>query len=160
MLERIWMFGWHLVALAIFLGLMWFVARAHSHMWRQAAARYSRRNRLQSRARKLDSIVIAKRGASGGLPFGTADFRVYPIMIGIHDTGLSMSVIPPLNLVMCPPLFLSFDEMKLEETTWALWPSPYAIRMRQSPDFDIIVGRDTVRWVREYTDRAPFGLSA
>ena len=31
---RLWMFGWHLIALAIFAGLMWWFAKAHSHMWR------------------------------------------------------------------------------------------------------------------------------
>lgn len=157
LLGRIWMFGWYLVALAIFAGLMWFVVKAHSRMWRLAAARYSGRSGSPVQARKLESIVITRRGASGGLYTGNAAYRVYPAMIAIHDFGLALSQVPPFN-VMCPALFLPFDEMEVKSTDWALWRDPFAIRMRQSPDIDIILDREAVRWIREHIDRAPFGL--
>lgn len=155
---RLWMLGWYLAALAIFVGLMWWFAKAHSHMWRLVAAQHAGRKQSPSNARKLESIVITRRGAMGGLYAGNAAYRVYPgVSMQIHDTGLALSLLPPLN-VMCSPLFLPFEEMELMQTYWALWPEPFAIRMRQLPDVDIILGRDTVRWIREHVDTSPFSL--
>ena len=150
------MFGWHLIALAIFAGLMWFVAKAHSRMWRAASARYAAKPRSARIASKLETAVIAARGSLRPNPLG-APFRSYPIMLRIHDDGLALAVVPPFNL-LCPALFLPFDEMDVQRTDWALWSEPFAIRMRKLPETDIIIARDTVRWIREHVDRPPFGL--
>ena len=79
-------------------------------------------------------------------------------MIAIHEEGLAISLvpIPPLN-IMTPPLFLPFDDMRVEQTEWALWPEPFALRMASAPDLDVIVDRGVVRWIREHIARPPFG---
>ena len=153
---RVWMFGWYLAALAIFVGLMWWVVKAHSHMWRLVAARYRGTPASARIARKLETAMIATRGLRAPNPFGK-HYRRYTVLLDIHDEGLALIVVPPFN-IMCPPLFLPFDEMELKPTDWALWPDPFAIRMRRLPETDIIIGRDTVRWIREHADRAPFGF--
>ena len=59
-----------------------------------------------------------------------------------------------------PPIELPFDEMELRRTDWALWPEPYTLQMRRLGGLDIIVGRDTVQWLKRHTDVLPFGSGA
>lgn len=156
---------WNLASVAlgaaVFFVLIWWLARVHSHMWRLASARYAGRATSARIATKaIDTIVITARGSSGPLYTGNMAYRVYPgVKITIHEDGLALSLIPPLN-IMCPPMYLPFDEMHLEQTYWALWPEPFAIRMQALSDVDIILGRDTVQWLRSGTDRSPFSWEA
>lgn len=148
--------AWHAVSvaigLAVFAALMWWIARSHSHMWRRVAARYGGKRRDPLARKVPETIVIA-----GRIP-GVGDYRQYAgASVGIHRNGLSLSLVPPLNL-MCSPLFLPFDRMELASTYWAMWPEPMAIRMAGLPDIDIIVGNDTVRWLREHSGAAPFRM--
>ena len=154
------MLGWTIAALAIAAFVLWYALQLHAHMWRQVAARYRGKPSSTATARKLEVAVIAQRDIRLPNPQLNPRFRNYPgLLMAIHDEGLEFSLIAPFSL-MCPPLFFPFDEMELKQTYWALWPEPFAIRMRRLPDVDIIVGRDTVRWIREHIDRAPFGLGA
>lgn len=155
--SAIWQAGASLFGLAVFVAIMWWVVKAHSRMWRLVADRYSGLAGGPAIARKLETIVITRRGDLGSMVSGNANFRQYAgTVMTVTRQGLQLSLVPPLN-VMCPPLLLPFDQMSLERTSWALWPEPYAIRMTSLPDIDIIIGRDTVRWLRAQTDRAPFG---
>lgn len=152
------MIGWQVAAWALAAFILWFALQLHAHMWRRVAERYRGTAPSTGIARKLEVMVIAERGLGMPSPFQSKSFRKYPgLVLAIHDEGLELSLIPPIN-ILCPPLFLPFDEMELEQTDWALWPEPFAIRMRQLPDVDIIIGRETVRWLREYADPSVFGL--
>ena len=85
-------------------------------------------------------------------------YRQYAgLRLALHPHGISACLIPipPLNLG-CRPLFLPFDEMTVAPTDWMLWPDPIALQMRRAADLDIILGRDTLRWIREHVDRPPF----
>jgi len=130
-------------------------------MWRLAAAKYAARARpARIATRPIDTIVITSRGSNGPFFTGNSAYRVYAgVKIGIDQDGLALSLIPPFN-IMCPPIYLPFDEMSLEHTFWALWPEPFALRMQGLPDIDIILARDTVQWLRSGTDRSPFGWEA
>lgn len=140
--------------------ILWFVLRSHSHMWRQVAARYRGKPPSTAIARKIEVTVIAARDMRTPNPFRNPAYRNYPgLILAVHEKGLALSLVPPFN-IMCPPLFLPFDDMELVETDWALWRDPFALRMRDLADVDVIIGRETVRWVREHVDQAPFGLSA
>lgn len=148
-----------LIGLAIFIGLMWWAATANSQMWRLVATRYGRRGRRPIIARKIpETLIIAARNSAGGIAYGNLAYRLYGASaVAVRADGLELTQIPPFN-VMCPPLFLPFDGMTVTETSWALWPQPIAVRMRQLPDLDIILRHETVRWIREHIDRTPFGL--
>jgi hypothetical protein len=142
------------IGLAVFLGLMWFVANAHAHWWRRVAEHY-RRGRMPSvLARKVpETIIVTGLGNSGG-NFG---YRVYGTSgIAIGEGGLILTQIPPFNF-KCPPLFLPFAEMDLRETDWGL-SLAYALRMGGLPDIDVIVFPRVVSWIREHVTSAPFGL--
>jgi hypothetical protein len=128
-------------------------------MWRSVSADYPRRSGSRVITKKsLDTIVITRRGASGPIVMGNVEYRQYPgVLLAVHDKCLSISLWPPFN-VLCPTIELPFDEMELRQTYWALWPEPFALRMRRRKDVDIILGSDTVQWLRSHTDSSPFGL--
>ncbi len=155
---KLWMLGWQIAAFALVVFILWYALRLNSHMWRQVAARYHGKPASTAIASKLETIVIAARDMRMPNPLRNPMYRQYPgVILAVYDEGLALKLVPPFN-IHCPPLFLPFGEMEVEQTYWALWPEPFAIRMRQLPDVDIIVGRDTVRWLRGHIDRAPFGL--
>lgn len=155
----IWQAAANLLGVLVFAAVMWWLAKAHSRMWRAVSAVYPKRSNSSALATKpLDTVVITRRGASGPIRTGNVDYRHYPgAIIRVHDSSLSVSLLPPLNIT-CAPIELPFDEMDLRSTYWALWPEPFAIRMRHLPDLDLVLARDTVQWIRAHTDRAPFGL--
>jgi hypothetical protein len=145
--------------IAVFVVIIWMIAKSHAYMWGRVSARYGRpKIRPSSRAKRLETIVVAQRGALR--PFdGNAQSRQYGgTIISVADGGLQLSQIPipPLN-ILTRSLFLPFTEMALERTSWALWPEPYALRMTDLPDIDIILSRDAVQWIRLETDAPPFG---
>ena len=151
-----------MLGISVLVILIWMFARSHAYMWGRVSARYGRRNiRSSFDAKRLETIVVAQRGALR--PFDRKiQFRQYAgTIISVADGGLQLSLTPisPLSIVT-RSLFLPFGEMALEQTSWALWPEPYALRMINLPDVDIILGRDAVQWIRSETDAPPFGWKA
>jgi hypothetical protein len=148
-----------MLGIAVFVFLIWMIAKSHAYMWTRVSVRYGGfKIRPSSRAKRWETIVLAQRGALK-LFDGNAQFRQYAgTIISVADGGLQLSLIPipPLNIVT-RSLFLPFGEMALERTSWALWPEPYALRMTNLPDIDIILSRDAVQWIRLETDAPPFG---
>jgi len=145
-----------LVGAAVFLGLMWWAAKTRASQWQAVSNAYAARPPASPIARKTpETIIVAQRGATG--PLSPGGFRNYAgVSIAVHDDGLALSLVPPFN-ILCPPIFLPYDGMAVVPTSWGLWPEPVAIRMRHAPDVDIIVARDTVRWLREHSRNGPFG---
>ena len=147
-----------LLGAAVFIVLMGWVIRANAFMWRAVAARYggdSRSPVLSTKA--IETIVVTKRGSSGGHFLRNSQYRQYAgVRMVLRGDGLALSILPPLN-IGTPPLFLPFDDMQLAETSWALWPQPSAIRMRGTPELDIIVDRSVARWIRDHADRSGRG---
>ena len=157
----IWQAASTLLGGLVFAAVMWWLAKAHSSLWRTVSADYPKRSKSSAIARKpLDTIVITRRGTSGPVLTGNVDYRQYAgALIRVHDSSLSVSLLPPFN-ISCAPIELPFDEMELRPTVWALWPEPFAVRMRRLPELDLVLARDTVQWIRARTDKAPFGLGA
>ena len=145
------------IGAAVFVVLIWWLVKAHSRMWRFVSASYAgRAGSAPIATRPMDTIIIAARGSAGPLYTGNTAYRAYAgVKIAVYEDGLALSLIPPFN-VMCPPIYLPFDEMDLERTDWALWPEPYAIRMNCLHEIDIILARDTVQWLLTRTQRPPF----
>lgn len=141
-----------LLGAAVFVALMIGIARSHSLLWRKVSACYGRPI-ATSIATRFGTVVLAPMSGIYRHHSGT--------FIGVSPEGLSFSVIPipPLN-TFCPPFFLPFEDMRLEPTSWGLWPGPFAIRTSRLPGLDIILGRDTVEWLRQQRSLGPFGLAA
>ena len=139
-----------LLGALVFAALMWWAIGAHSAMWRQVAARYRGASTAPRLAAKIPETIII---AGGGM-----SYRVYAATaITIHADGLTFRQIAPFG-IRCDPLFLPFGDMALKPTSWALWPEPFALRLRDAPGLDIILDRSTVQWIREHVDGPPFGL--
>ena len=152
----LWSAAAALIGMAVFLGLMLWVARSHAFMWRKLAAPYAAPRREGAIATKLEIWVIAERGSGNPLTH-----RQYAgLRLALHPDGISawLIPIPPLNFG-CKPLFLPFAEMEVADTDWMLWTDPVALRMRRAPALDIVIGRDTLGWIREHIDAPPFGLT-
>ena len=154
--KELWSIAASVLGLAVFIAMMWAVARAHAVMWRRVSARYSRGRRFPASPAKLETIVIAQHGALQ--PFNPQARQYAGTLLSVSDNGLCLKLIPipPLN-VLAPPLYLPFDEMTVARTTWALWPEPFAVRMSGLPEIDIILARESVAWIRGRTARRPFG---
>ena len=159
--SAIWQAASTLLGVLVFALLAWWMAKAHSHMWRSVSRDYPKRSRSPAIAKKsMDTIVITRRGTSGPVLTGNVEYRQYAgALITMHDRSLSVSLLPPFN-VLCPTIELPFDEMELRPTDWALWPDPFVLRMRRLRDVEIVLEGDTVQWVRSHTDMSPFGLGA
>ena len=157
----IWQAASTLLGGLVFAAVMWWLAKAHSRLWRTVSADYPKRSNSSTIARRpLDTIVITRRGTSGPVLTGNVDYRQYAgALIRVHDSSLSVSLLLPFN-IFCAPIELPFDEMELRPTVWALWPEPFAVRMRRLPELDLVLARDTVQWIRARTDKAPFALGA
>ncbi|MEA1071641.1 hypothetical protein [Sphingomonas sp. LY160] len=154
--DRIWSAAAGVIGIAVFLAVMWAVARTYSVMWQRVSRPYRRVRKTGTGTTKLETIVVAQRGTLR--PFNAQARQYAGTLLSVSNSGLSLSLIPipPLNL-FAPPIFLPFDEMTLVGTSWALWPEPFAIRMKRLPNVDIILARDTVSWIRAQTQQPPFG---
>ncbi|WP_310468897.1 hypothetical protein [Sphingomonas sp.] len=141
-----------LLGMAVFLGLMAWIIQANAAMWRKVAAQYHGDNRSPILTTKsIETVVVTERKDGSRLAINA--FRNYAgVRMVLRRDGLALSILPPLN-ISTPPLFLPFDEMELKETSWALWPQPYAIRMRRAPGLDLIVDRGVARWIRDHAER-------
>ena len=154
--SELWIAAAALVGAALFVGLMLWLARSHSAMWRRLAAIHAAPRRRGAIATKLEVWVIAERRS--GSPRA---YRQYAgLKLALHPDGISawLIPIPPLNLG-CRPLFLPFAGMEVANTDWMLWTDPVALRMRRAPALDVIIGRNTLRWIREHVDAPTFGLA-
>jgi hypothetical protein len=154
--SSLWAAASLLVGAAVFLTLMRMIARNYSRMWRRLAASYAGPRRKGAMATRLETVVIAGRGAAQA--FGHRQYS--GVNLALFPDGISAWAIPipPLN-VGCPPLFLPFAEMAVADTDWMLWTDPAALRMRRTPEIDVIISCDTLRWVREHIDVSPFSLA-
>ena len=144
-----------LLGAAVLIALIAWIIHANAFMWRAVAARYQGDDGSPVLATKaIETVVVTKRGRPSGLEAGNLAFRNYAgVRMVLRRDGLALSIIPPFN-IGTPPLFLPFDEMQLAETSWALWPQPCAIRMRGTPELDIIVDRSVARWIRDHANRS------
>jgi hypothetical protein len=99
--------------------------------------------------------MIVKRSGPTFWQRAATPWRLHAgVMISVVDSGLLLSQVFLFRL-LCPPIYLPFAEMTISPTSWALWSEPVAIRMRQLPDTDIILGQDAAQWLREKFDQSP-----
>ena len=147
-----------LLGTAVFVALMWWIVHANAFMWRAVAAHYRGDGGTSALATKaIETIVITRRESARGPSLRNPEYRAYSgVRMILRRDGLALSILPPLN-VRTPPLFLPFAEMELKDTYWALWPQPCAIRMRRTPDLDIVVDSGVARWIREHVEPAGVG---
>jgi hypothetical protein len=148
-----------LIGFGVLFGLLYVSLNLQAKMWRALAAHYGQAMHTPVLARKIpETIVIAKRGANGWQQGWRQGFMRYPwTIVSVLEDGLLISAIPPVNL-FCKDIYLPFDVMKIERHSWMLWQDPYAISMDKASDLIVIIGQDTLHWLRQNTGRIPFPL--
>jgi hypothetical protein len=145
-----------LIGFGVLFALLYFSVNLHAKMWRALAAHYGQSKQTLVLARKIpETIVISKSGYKGLGVGWRQGYGLYSwTIISVLEDGLLISAIPPVNFV-CKDIYLPFDGMTIERHPWRLWQEPYAISMDKASDLMIIIGQDTLQWLRQNTGRAP-----
>ena len=128
-----------LLGAAVLSGILAFLLRANSRMWRIVASAYAANSPHPVLARKsFEQVLIAGSGLA---------FRNYvPLTVGVHEKGISLRLLPPFSL-QCPPLFLPFSDMTCRRTDWFLSHDVFAIKLAEV-DVDIIVSHRLWTWMQ------------
>jgi hypothetical protein len=143
---------------AIVFVLLYVATRAHTTLWRVMADAYPYTKRGLFLARKIpETFVITKTGQKWGMPWFNPAYATYSwAYVSVLEDGLLISALPPASLI-CKPIFLPFHEMKTGAYPWMVWDSPVGLFMAKTPEWVIVLGRETAAWVGETTDAAAFG---
>ena len=146
-----------LIGFGVLFGLLYLSVNLHAKMWRALAAHCGQSKQTLVLARKIpETIVISKSGYKGLGVGWRQGYGLYSwTIISVLEDGLLISAIPPVNFV-CKDIYLPFDGMTIERHPWMAWQEPYAISMDKATDLMIIIGQDTLQWLRQITGRGLF----
>jgi hypothetical protein len=127
------LFGYSVFAF-LFFGALWrFAGR-----WRYLAERYAADPGRPRERRGLQSAVL----------LGLGGYNVLKgiLKVGVHDTGISLRILPPFNLFH-KPLFVPFQEIEGWKTTWYLDSRSTELAFRRAPDVKMVVPADLAEWI-------------
>ena len=146
-----------LIGFGVLFGLLFLSVHLQAKMWRALVACYGQAKQTPVLARKIPETIVISKSDDNILRFGWCqNYENYNwTIISILEDGLLISSITPVNTI-CKDIYLPFDEMEIEPHPWMLWEEPYAISMDKAPDLKVIIGQDTLKWLRQNTGRAPF----
>jgi hypothetical protein len=146
-----------LIGFGVLFGLLSWALNVQVKMWRELVARYGQTKQTPVLARKIpETIVIYNSAVKGWQLGGRPKYTTYfGTIISVMEDGLFISAIPPVNLVL-KGIYLPFDEMKIEHHPWMLWKDPCAISMHKASNLKVIIGQDTLQWLRQNTGQAPY----
>lgn len=146
-----------LIGFGVMFGLLFWVVNLQAEMWRALVARYGQAKQTPVIARKIPETIVISKSDYKGVRLGwRQDYASYSwTIISVLEDGLLISAIPPVNLV-CKDIYLPFDAMDIGPHPWRLWKESYAISMNKASDLIVIIGQDTLQWLRQNTGRAPF----
>ncbi len=111
----------------------------------RAGGAISQRSMLENAASRsrssLQSAVLLGLGGFNSLK-GMVTF-------GLHETGLSMRVLPPFS-VFHSPLFIPYDDIRGWKTTWYLDAKSAELEFHRAPEIKMIVPAEQAEWFRKY----------
>jgi hypothetical protein len=140
-------------------GLLFWVNSVQAKMWRALAALYGQSTQTPVLARKFpETIVIYNSAVRGWQLGGRPKYTTYfGTTISTLEDGLLISAVPLINFIYpSKKIYLPFSEMRTARHSWMLWKEPYAISMDKASHLKVIIGQDTLQWLRQNTRRAPF----
>lgn len=146
--------GFGMVALLLF-----FAQRTISQHWRKVAEHYAGQPVSRRLARRFpETVIVTGRVAHRDRRWRLTGWHAYAaVRMDLHDDYLALSMILPFS-VLCPPLLLPVAEMELDETWWLTLSEPVAIRMRRTPDIDMIVRGSAAQWLRDALSKRAEGI--
>jgi hypothetical protein len=139
-----------LFTIALFSGGLYYVLRFQNYRWRLIAQYYGDDAPRSPTAAKRFATVVA----FGGLPLFT---RYVGVTIAVCGDGLSLRMIPPFSIA-APPLFLPFEEMTIQRTSWYLNSGSFLIRMTRGDCFELIIDDDVMSWLQANSDKCELWL--
>ena len=145
-----------LIGFGLLFGLLWLSVNLQAKNWRALGVHYGQCNHMPSLARKIPETIVIFKGEGNSLRFGWRQNYTYYYwsIISVLEDGLLISAIFPVS-IFCKAIYLPFEEMHIAPCSWMMWEEPYAISMDKASDLTVIIGKDTLYWLRQNTGRAP-----
>ncbi|MDY7097554.1 MAG: hypothetical protein SXU28_05395 [Pseudomonadota bacterium] len=141
------------VSLVFFLGVAAYIMFESNSRWREFEGLYLARPSQKPASCKLTGAVrISQPGYRWGhLSGDLKSHRHPPVMVGIREDGLWLSIVPPFKYG-CRDLFLPFDKMQISPTDWDLVSGTYGIRMQGVAGIEMLMFGNILKWAAK---RAP-----
>lgn len=142
-----------MVSLGVFGGIAFTIMHASTSRWREYELLYAAIEPREPRAKKLAGMLrISQPGFRWGhLSGDMKSHRHPPVVVGVHDDGLSLSIVPPFRHG-CRDLFLPFDQMTIEPAAWDLSPNEYGIQMEGVDGIEIVMFSNVMEWAAEKSE--------
>lgn len=132
----LFIFGSSVFAL-IYGGMLWTTARR----WRHLAQFYASTTPDHIEKRHMQSVVLLGLGGYNSLK-GI-------VTIGVHETGVSLRVLPPFALFHVP-LFIPYSDINGWQTTWYLDASSTELELRRSAGVKLVVSTELAEWIQSF----------
>lgn len=141
------------LSLAFFGGVAFYIMHASTGRWREYELLYAAIEPRVPIAKKMAGMVrISQPGFRWGhLSGDLKSHRHPPVMVGIHEDGLSLSIVPPFKYG-CRDLFLPFDKMTIEPANWDMLHKEYGIQMEGVDGIEILMFSTIMEWAGEQSE--------
>ncbi len=95
-----------------------------------------------------------KRGLQSAVLLGLGGYNILKgiLKVGVHDTGISLRILPPFNLFH-KPLFIPYQEIEGWKTTWYLDARSTELAFRRAPEVKMVVPADLAQWIAGFSGR-------
>jgi len=151
--EQIYLAIVGLLSLAFFAALASRILHSSNSRWHEYEQRYAATETRVPIARKLAGAVrITQPGFRWGHLSGDLKSRRHPpVVVGVHQDGLSLSITPPFKHG-CRDLFLPFGRMTIQPAAWDLSSDAYGVRMDGVDGIEIQMFSTVLHWAAERSD--------
>lgn len=142
-----------MVSLGVFGGIAFYIMHASTSRWREYELHFAAIEPREPMAKKLAGMLrISQPGFRWGHLSGDMKSHRYPpVVVGVHDDGLSLSIVPPFKHG-CRDLFLPFDQMTIEPAAWDLSSNEYGIQMEGVDGIEIVMFSSVMQWAAEKSE--------
>jgi hypothetical protein len=152
-IEQIYMSLVGMLSLAFFGGLAFYIINASNSRWREFEVFYAQIEPREPLAKKLAGMLrISQPGYRWGhLSGDLKSHRHPPVVVGVHEDGLTLSIAPPFKYG-CRDLFLPFAKMTVEPAEWDFSSDAYGIRMEDVGGIEILMFSNIMEWAAQRSD--------
>jgi hypothetical protein len=146
-LEQIYLTIVAILSLGGFLALAGYIIYASNSRWREYETLYAASGATKPLARNMTGMVrLSQPGYRWGhLSGDLKSHRHPPVFVGVHETGLSLSIMPPFKYG-CRDLFLPFDKMTIEPAQWDFVKDAYGVQMNGVDGIEILMFSNILQW--------------
>lgn len=96
-------------------------------------------------------ILLEKRSLQSAVLLGLGGFNSLKgiLIIGLHETGVSLRILAPFS-VFHSPLFIPYEDIRGWKTTWYLDAKSTELEFLRAPAIKMVVPADQAQWIRKY----------